>query len=103
MSFRLTYATMFDPPPEMHERFDAALVTVRSTLGGRYPLFLDGADDDATSYVARSSPIDSDIRLGEFALATEKDAHAALAANECACCAVSQTSWRRAFTKSQRR
>ena len=44
MSFRLTYATMFDPPPEMHERFDAALVTVRSTLGGRYPLFLDGAE-----------------------------------------------------------
>jgi 1-pyrroline-5-carboxylate dehydrogenase len=80
MSFRLTYATMFDPPPEMHERFDAALVTVRSTLGGRYPLFLNGADADAKSYVARSSPIDSDIRLGEFALATEQDAHAAMAA-----------------------
>ena len=25
MSFRLTYATMFDPPAELHERFDAAL------------------------------------------------------------------------------
>ena len=47
MSFRLTYATMFDPPPEMHERFDAALVTVRSTLGGRHPLFLHGGDTPA--------------------------------------------------------
>ncbi len=78
MSFRLTYATMFDPPPEMHERFDAALVTVRSTLGGRHPLFLDGADTPAEHYVSRSSPIDSDIQLGEFALATEQDAHAAM-------------------------
>ena len=61
MSFRLTYATMFDPPPEMHERFDAALVTVRSTLGGRHPLFLHGGDTPAEHYVSRSSPIDSDI------------------------------------------
>ncbi len=25
MSFRLTYATMFNPPEAMHERFEAAL------------------------------------------------------------------------------
>ena len=78
MSFRLTYATMFDPPPEMHERFDAALVTVRSRLGGRHPLFLNGVDTAAAHYVSRSSPIDSDIHLGEFAVATEQDAHAAM-------------------------
>ena len=78
MSFRLTYATMFDPPPEMHERFDAALVKVRSTLGGRHPLFLHGVDTPAARYVSRSSPIDSDIQLGEFALATEQDADAAM-------------------------
>ena len=28
MSFRLTYATMFNPPELMHERFDAALAAV---------------------------------------------------------------------------
>jgi len=78
MSFRLTYATMFDPPPEMHERFDAALATVRSTLGGQHPLFLNGVNTAAALYVARSSPIDSDIQLGEFALATEQDACAAM-------------------------
>ena len=33
MSFRLTYATMFNPPEEMHERFEKALVTVRGRLG----------------------------------------------------------------------
>ena len=25
MSFKLTYSTMFNPPAEMHERFEAAL------------------------------------------------------------------------------
>lgn len=29
MSFRLTYSTMFDPPPELHAQFDAALARVR--------------------------------------------------------------------------
>ena len=61
-----------------HERFDAALDTVRSTLGGRHPLFLHGGDSPAEHYVPRSSPIDRDIQLGEFALATEQDAHAAM-------------------------
>ncbi len=78
MSFRLTYATMFDPPPEMHQRFDAALLAVRASLGGRHPLFLNGADATAGHYVPRSSPIDSDLHLGEFAVATEHDAHSAM-------------------------
>ena len=36
MSFRLTYSTMFNPPEEMHERFDAALQAVRSRLSARH-------------------------------------------------------------------
>ena len=35
MSFRLTYATMFDPPEAMHERFESALASVTATLGAR--------------------------------------------------------------------
>ena len=34
MTFKLTYSTMFDPPPDLHSRFDAALDTVRASLGG---------------------------------------------------------------------
>ncbi len=37
MSFRLTYATMFNPPEEMHERFERALATVRARLGATHP------------------------------------------------------------------
>ncbi|HET9693895.1 MAG TPA: aldehyde dehydrogenase family protein, partial [Steroidobacteraceae bacterium] len=77
MGFRLTYATMFDPPAEMHERFEAALAQVRGRLGGRHDLFLDGADVAAGHYATRTSPIDETLVLGEFAVAS--DAHVALA------------------------
>ena len=46
MSYKLTYSTMFDPPPEMHARFDAAMREVRSQLGRRYALHINGADVD---------------------------------------------------------
>ena len=35
MSFRLTYATMFNPPEAMHERFESALASVTTALGWR--------------------------------------------------------------------
>ena len=43
MSFRLTYATMFNPPAEMHERFEAALARLEAQFGQRHPLFIAGA------------------------------------------------------------
>ena len=80
MTFRLTYATMFDPPETMHERFDAALATVRSSLGGRRDLFLNGADAAAARQIQRSSPIDSNVHLGDFAVAGQDDANTAMQA-----------------------
>ena len=47
MSFKLTYATMFDPPEELHARFDAAMQRVRGALGGSHPLYIAGADRPA--------------------------------------------------------
>ena len=80
MSFRLTYATMFDPPAEMHQRFDAALATVRSRLGGRHALYVDGADVGTSRLARHVSPIDSTLVLGEFALAGAVEADAAMQA-----------------------
>ena len=39
MSFRLTYATMFDPPEELHERFEKALATMRGRFTQTRVLF----------------------------------------------------------------
>ncbi len=80
MAFRLTYATMYNPPEAMHEHFDAALARVEAGLGGRHALFINGADRDAVHYADRRSPIDSDLRLGEFALADADDVEAAMGA-----------------------
>jgi acyl-CoA reductase-like NAD-dependent aldehyde dehydrogenase len=79
MSFRLTYATMFNPPEAMHERFEAALAKVMAGLGARHPLFIAGADRSAAQYAQRRSPIDSELLLGNFALADAGDVDAAMA------------------------
>jgi len=39
----------------MHERFDAALASVRERLGARHALFLDGADVPSSRYVTRGA------------------------------------------------
>ena len=78
MSFRLTYATMFDPPEAMHERFDSALAAVRAGLGARHELFVNGIDLAAEDYAGRRSPIDLDLHLGEFAVAGRADVDMAM-------------------------
>ena len=56
MSFRLTYATMFDPPEAMHDRFESALASVTTTLGRQHDLFLGGADVATVDLAPRPSP-----------------------------------------------
>jgi len=84
MSFRLTYATMFNPPEAMHERFDAALAAVSSRLGASHDLYIDGADVASAGRAARVSPIDGERRLGEFALADAGHVDAAMRAAQAA-------------------
>ncbi len=69
MSFHLTYATMFNPPEEMHQRFEAALDALRPTLGATHGLFIDGIDVPTAATAPRPSPIDLDVNLGNFAVA----------------------------------
>jgi 1-pyrroline-5-carboxylate dehydrogenase len=80
MSFRLTYATMFNPPEELHERFERALVTMRSRLGATHPMFIGGKDVPAAATDERASPIDKQIRIGRFPHANAVEVDAAIAA-----------------------
>jgi 1-pyrroline-5-carboxylate dehydrogenase len=84
MSFRLTYATMFDPPEAMHHRFDAALDVVRARLGERHELYINGNDAGSAAHASHRSPIDRDILLGEFAVADAGHAEAAMRAAQAA-------------------
>src|SRR6187402_468600 len=80
MSYKLTYSTMFDPPPEMHARFDAAMREVRSQLGRRYVLHINGADVDTATARDKRSPIDREWLLGSFAQAGAQEVDRAMAA-----------------------
>ena len=80
MSFRLTYATMYNPPEEMHARFEQALAGVRSKLGATHALYIDGKDWPAAVTEERASPIDNQLKLGRFPLAQAAEVDAAIAA-----------------------
>ena len=80
MTFTLTYSTMFNPPEEMHERFEAALAEVRSHLGATHALHVDGRDAAAARTYAKHSPIDQRLLLGHFPLGDATDVEKAMAA-----------------------
>jgi len=84
MNFKLTYATMFNPPAEMHTRFDAALAELNRSLGATHPLYINGEDRVAASHDTRRSPIDQRRILGHFSLATVDDVKDAMAAAQAA-------------------
>lgn len=80
VDFRLTYSTMFDPPPALHERFEAALGRVRAGVGASHAHYVDGADRPAAATRATTSPIDRNLVLGRFPEATAAEVEAAVAA-----------------------
>ena len=80
MSFKLTYATMFNPPEELHTRFDAAMARVRGRLGRYQPLYIGGEERRAQRMLTKCNPADHSQVLGEFAAASAADAEAALVA-----------------------
>ncbi len=79
MSFKLTYATMFNPPAEMHERFEAAAAATRAALGKTHPLYIDGADVTARATFTKTTPVDGSA-LGRFPSADAAEVDAAVAA-----------------------
>jgi len=84
MSFKLTYATMFNPPADMHTQFDAALAKLNKTLGGTHALYINGEDRVSASHDTRRSPIDQRRILGHFSLASVDDVNDAMAAAQAA-------------------
>ena len=78
MSFKLTYSTMFNPPPELHTRFDAAMQRVKVGLGATHTLHVDGTDRPAKRTVVKLNPADQEQVLGHFAAATATEADAAI-------------------------
>jgi 1-pyrroline-5-carboxylate dehydrogenase len=91
--FKLTYATMFNPPEELHTQFDAALAKVKAGLGKEYGLIIDNKDVFADEKFENRSPINTDWVLAVMQKGTEKHATAALTAARKAFPGWSHTPW----------
>ncbi|NMC54885.1 MAG: aldehyde dehydrogenase family protein [Chloroflexi bacterium] len=79
-AFKLTYATMYNPPEALHQRFDEALAEAKATLGREYGMIINGEEYFAVEKVEDRSPINTDWVLGVFQKGSQQDAQNALAA-----------------------
>jgi 1-pyrroline-5-carboxylate dehydrogenase len=92
-SFKLTYATMFNPPEELHTHFDDVLVSVKAGLGNEYGMLIDGKERFTAEKIEDRSPANTDVVLGIFQKGEAKDAVDALAAARKAFPAWSRLKW----------
>ncbi len=92
-AFKLTYATMFNPPEELHSRFEEALKTKLTHQGEEYAMFIDGKEITINEKFEDISPVDTSVVLGVFQKGGVEIAGQAIAAAKKAFPAWSHTPW----------
>ena len=92
-AFELTYATMYNPPEALHEKYEAALGAIRGSLGQTHAMLIDGKDHLTEQFFEDYSPIDTSLLLGKFPKGSADDARLALKAAHEAYSAWSRTAW----------
>ena len=93
--FKLTYSTMFNPPPQLHARFDAALADFRRDGMGRdHAQWIGGVSVGGARQFEVRSPIDQDWLIGRFVEASAQDVDRAVQAAQAAYPAWAATPWR---------
>ncbi len=93
MDFKLTYATMFNPPEELHVQFDAALDKVKSGLGKEHAMLINNKDVFADEKFNDQSPVNTDLTLAVMQKGNENHARKALEAAKKAFPLWSHTPW----------
>jgi len=91
--FKLTYATMFNPPDELHTGFDNAVATLKKNLGQEYGMFINGKDIFADEKYEDRSPVNTDWVLAIMQKGSGKHAQEAIAAARAAFPKWSRTPW----------
>ena len=93
MAFKLTYATMFNPPEELHKGFDAAVVRLKQNLGKEYGMIINGKDVFADEKWEDRSPVNTDWVLARLQKGNASHANQAIAAARAAFPKWSHTPW----------
>jgi 1-pyrroline-5-carboxylate dehydrogenase len=91
--FRLTYATMFNPPEKMHTDFDKAVAKVRAEMGQDVPMLINGEDRFIETKFEDRSPINTEWLLGTFQKGGVAEGQEALAAAKAAAPKWAATKW----------
>lgn len=82
--FKLTYSTMFEPPEEMHQKYEKALAQVKADLGRDYGMLINGQERYRDEKFRDLSPINTEWELGSFQQGTRQDSLDAIAAAQAA-------------------
>jgi 1-pyrroline-5-carboxylate dehydrogenase len=93
MAFKLTYATMFNPPEELHNGFDAAVAKLKDNLGKEYSMIIGGKDVFADEKWEDRSPVNTDWVLARMQKGNAAHAQQAIAAARKAFPIWSHTPW----------
>jgi 1-pyrroline-5-carboxylate dehydrogenase len=91
--FKLTYATMFNPPEELHQRYEEALAKIKASLGKEYGMIIGGKERFAAEKFENRAPFDTEKVLGLFQKGAAQDGLDALEAARKAFPGWSKTPW----------
>lgn len=91
--FKLTYATMFNPPEELHKGFDAAVAKLKQNMGKEYGLIINNKDVFADEKFDDFSPVNTEWKLATMQKGNATHAQAAMAAARKAFPGWSHTPW----------
>ena len=93
--FKLTYATMFNPPEALHLGFDKAVTKLKANLGKEYGMLINGREVFADEKFEDRSPVNTDWVLAVMQKGNASHAQMALEAARNAFPAWSHTPWQK--------
>jgi 1-pyrroline-5-carboxylate dehydrogenase len=93
MAFKLTYATMFNPPEELHKGFDGAVAKLKANLGKEYSMIINGKDVFSDDKWEDHSPVNTEWVLARMQKGNATHAQQAIAAARAAFPKWSHTPW----------
>jgi 1-pyrroline-5-carboxylate dehydrogenase len=93
--FKLTYATMFNPPEELHKGFNKAVARLKANLGREYGMIIDNRDVFTDDKYDDRSPVNTDWVLARMQKGNATHANMAIAAARRAFPAWSRTPWQK--------
>ncbi len=93
--FKLTYATMHNPPDELHTKYEAAMTKIRATLGQEYAMIINGKDVYADEKFEDYTPIDTRVKLAVLQKGDASHAQKALEAARRAFPGWARTPWQK--------